>query len=269
MGAYPFIPVVIGDDDVPAHLVLGNELSLPSVLLIPTLRELRIRNTHLGDSKWATVTPRCHLDTLEIGSCCHESPAFNRTCAERLIDAAGQSVQELSLSAALSSDAGAKTTLKRLSKLRVTSLLPVENLAETLAALSTSPIETLCLQCHEDDVEDECLELADFLDDCDGNQKQPIFSRLRRVSLESVADVLDPSPVKSTIFDCHIEDASRDATSVVHLLREYLEGFQCSDVCTDVVPSELRAFASPLSSICRPVQPIKEQMMWPNIMEAW
>ncbi|KAI0685753.1 hypothetical protein BC835DRAFT_1221149, partial [Cytidiella melzeri] len=191
VGTSPFVPVVLGDTDVPTHPILGDHLSLPSLLSIPTLLELRIRDSHLGDNHWSTVVPRCKLETLEIGSCCYESPEFNSSCAQRIIDVAGKSVKDLSLSSALSSDVKTRLTLNRLNKLRVTSLLPVEELAETLTALSDSPVEVLSLECHEDDLEEQCLGLSDFLDACDGIEKRPFVSRLRRVSLETVEDVLD------------------------------------------------------------------------------
>lgn len=272
MGAYPYAPVVIGDEDVPEHPKLGDQLSLPSLMLIPTLRELRIRNTHLGDRRWSVVTPLCKLDTLEVGSCSYESPAFNRACAERIVDAAGRSVQDLSLSAALSSDACARLALSHLTKLRVTSLLPLEDLAQTLTALSDSPVETLELECHEDDVEDQCVELSDFLASCQNTtigsgDRRPIFPRLRRVSLESVEDISDPTPMKSTIFECSVEDASR--TSAVDRWRECLDEFtpaRCEEVES---PTELRDFASYLPPICRPVEPVMEQLMWTDMMEAW
>lgn len=263
LGAYPFVPVVKGDEDVPAHSLLGNELSLPSLLQISSLRELRIRDTHLGDERWSTVPPQCQLQTLEIGSCCYESPVFNRRCAERIVEAAGRPVEDLTLSSALPSDV--KTTaLKSLKTLRTTSLLPIEDLAETLEALSDSPVETLCLECHEDDVEEECAALEDFLSGCGDDEKRPFFPRLKRVSLSTVADVLDSASVKSPVFDLTLDGTSRGVGSAVQLLQEYLQGFQSSNTCS----TEVRA-AVPSQPVCRSVETVMEQMMWPHMVEAW
>ncbi|KAK7042965.1 hypothetical protein VNI00_008702 [Paramarasmius palmivorus] len=44
-GAYPYVPLVLNDDDIPDHPTLGSDLYLPALLRIPTLRELTIR-TH-------------------------------------------------------------------------------------------------------------------------------------------------------------------------------------------------------------------------------
>jgi hypothetical protein len=273
------VPVIIGDDNVPPHPALADTaLSLPSLLLLPALRELRIRDTHLGDPRWSTVRARCELDTLEIGSCCFESPDFNRACAERIIDAAAHAVRDLSLSAALSSDPAARRTLPHLNKLRVTSLLPIDGLADTLAALSDSPVEELSLECHSDDVEDECLGLSDFLDACDGTARRPFVSRLRRVSLETVEDVLDPAPVKSTVFDCRVdqivlqeqyqqqEQLQEAAASALDVLRGVLGGVLCTEPC-EIEESPRAALGAP--TLCRPVQPLMEQMTWSSMMEAW
>lgn len=262
LGAYPFIPVVAGNDDVPAHPLLGNELSLPSLLQISTLQELRIRDTHLGDSRWSTVSAQCQLHTLEIGSCCYESPEFNRTCAERIIEAAGRSIENLTLSSALPSDVKTNLTLTSLKTLRTTSLLPIENLAETLGALCDSPVETLLLECHEDDVEEQCIALEDFLISYRGDEKRPSLPRLKRVSLSTVTDILDSASAKSPVFDLTLEDTARGIASAVQLLQACLEGFQCSTTCE----SEVRA---PAPTVCRPVQSVMEQMMWPHMVEAW
>ncbi|KAJ7434751.1 hypothetical protein B0H11DRAFT_2258036, partial [Mycena galericulata] len=62
VGKYPFVPLVRGDEDIPDHPVLGSELSLPSLLSIPSLRQLTIRDTHLGDPRWASAPVACRLE---------------------------------------------------------------------------------------------------------------------------------------------------------------------------------------------------------------
>ena len=51
--------------------------------------------------------------------------------------------------------------LKNLKTLRSTSPLPIENLTETLELLADSAVETLAVECHEDNVEDECSGTGD------------------------------------------------------------------------------------------------------------
>lgn len=165
-GLYPTIPVVINDDDIPDHPKLGSELSLPSLLLIPTLRELHIRDTHLGDSRWSTTPVACRLQIVDLGSCYHESEEFNSLCTERIMSAVGRTVDEFSLMTAVSDATFAKpsaTPLPRLRKLHISPFFPVDSVVDTVSNLSGSPIESLSMQCYEDDVVDLCSALEEFL----------------------------------------------------------------------------------------------------------
>ncbi|KAJ7145393.1 hypothetical protein C8R43DRAFT_1012623 [Mycena crocata] len=155
VGKYPFVPLVRGDEDIPVHPVLGSELSLPSLLSIPTLRQLTIRDTHLGDPRWATAPVTCRL----------EPDAPNRLAIERIMSAVGPSLSSFSLATSLSAPIFAKpsTPLPRLRQLHISPFFPVDEVADTMAALAGSPIEALSVQCFADDVADACGALEAFL----------------------------------------------------------------------------------------------------------
>jgi len=165
-GVYPVVPLVFGDEDIPDHPALGSELSLPSLLRIPTLRKLIIRDTHLGDVRWATTPVACRLEVLDLGGCCHETEDFNRVCTERIMAAVGPTVDEFSLATSVSGAVFAKPTvtpLRRLRKLHITPFFPMDSVVDTMSNLAGSPIETLSMQCFEADVVDACSALQDFL----------------------------------------------------------------------------------------------------------
>jgi len=165
-GVYPFVPLVLGDDDIPNHPILGSDLSLPSLLSIPTLRKLVIRDTHLGDPRWATAPIACHLEVLDLGSCYHQNDDYNRVCTERIMSAVGRTVDEFSLTTSVSDSVFSKpevTPLPRLRKLHISPFFPVDSVVDTMSNLAGSPIEKLSMQCYEDDVVDVCSALEDFL----------------------------------------------------------------------------------------------------------
>lgn len=165
-GVFPCVPLASDDEDIPAHPTLGAELALPSLLRIPTLRKLTIRDTHLGHDAWTTIPVLCRLQVLDIGSCYHEDDGFNTRCTERIMAAVGPTVDEFSLTAAVSdavfSEAGA-TPLQRLRKLHITPFFPVDSVVETMATLAGSPVESVSVQCFEEDVVDVCTALEEFL----------------------------------------------------------------------------------------------------------
>ncbi|KAJ6499671.1 hypothetical protein C8R47DRAFT_295207 [Mycena vitilis] len=166
VGQYPFVPLVRGDEDIPDHPVLGSELSLPSLLSIPSLRQLTIRDTHLGDPRWATAPVACRLEMLDLGSCTHEPDAPNRLAIERIMSAVGPSLSAFSLATALSANgsfAKPSTPLPRLRQLHISPFFPVDEVVDTMAALAGSPIEALSVQCFADDVADACGALERFL----------------------------------------------------------------------------------------------------------
>lgn len=166
VGAYPYIPIVKGDHDLVNHPQLGSDLSLPSLLRISSLRKLTIRETHLGDPKWLTVSAACRLEVLELGSCPHETEDANSLFIERIMCTIGPSVNEASLSTAIADESfaqSAATPLKRLRKLRISPFFPVDSVVDTMSNLSGSPIESVSVRCFEDDVIDVCSAVEDFL----------------------------------------------------------------------------------------------------------
>lgn len=162
-----FIPTVIGDDDIEDHPLVGSALSLPSLLQIPTLQQLRIRDTHLGDSRWENATCLAPLSVLDIGSCCHVSPEVGRTHVEIIVKnvARASPVNRLAIATGLEQTEfqHSTTPLKGLRHLELTSFFPIDGIVDTLSTLSGSPIETIAVQCFNDDVEDLCESLETFL----------------------------------------------------------------------------------------------------------
>jgi hypothetical protein len=166
VGTYPYIPLVSGDDNIDDHPLLGSELSLPSLLRIPSLLKLIIRDTHLGDPRWITTPTACRLGVLELGSCAHETDDVNSTFIERIMSTIGPTVDEASISTAIADETFAQpsaTPLKRLRKLHSSPFFPVDSVVETMANLSGSPIETISVRCFEDDIVDVCSAVEDFL----------------------------------------------------------------------------------------------------------
>jgi hypothetical protein len=163
---YPCPPLALNDEDIPDHPILGSELCLPSLLRIPTLRKLTIRDTHLGHEGWTTIPVACRLQFLDIGSCYHEDKGFNTQCTERIMAAVGRTVDEFSLTAAVSDSLFSEpsvTPLQRLRKLHITPFFPVESVVETMSNLAGSPVERISVQCFEEDVVDVCTALEEFL----------------------------------------------------------------------------------------------------------
>lgn len=194
VGNYPFVPVVCGDEDIPTHPTLGSELSLPSLLRLPTLKKLRIRDTHLGDAKWSITPVHCSLEVLDLGTCYHVSPDFNRECTERIISNVGHTVDEFSLNTAIAPDSfefskPQQTPFKRLRKIHLTPLFPVENVVDTLTTLSGSPVEQLSVKCHEDDVVDMCTALEDFLSLRVERGEDAFYGRLSEITVSTVSDL--------------------------------------------------------------------------------
>lgn len=165
-GKYPYIPIVSGDDDIVDHVKLGSNLSLPSLLLIQSLRKLTIRETHLGDPNWLNVIATCRLEVLDLGSCSHETEDQNSLFIERIMSTIGPSVNEASLSTAIANESFAQssaTPLKRLRKLHISPFFPVDSVVDTMNNLSGSPIESVSVRCFEDDIVDICEAVESFL----------------------------------------------------------------------------------------------------------
>jgi len=165
-GIFPIVPVVVNDNDIPDHPVFHSNLSLPSLLRIPTLQELTIHDTHLGDPRWATTPVDCQLRVLDLGSCYHENEDFNSICTQRIMAAVGPTIDKFCLTTAVNDAVFAKpsdTPMQRLRKLHISPFFPVDSVVDTMSTLAGSPIESLSMQCYEDDVVDVCSALEDFL----------------------------------------------------------------------------------------------------------
>lgn len=81
--------------------------------------------------------------------------------------AVGPTVDEFSLTTAVCNDKlfakPSETPLQKLRKLHITPFFPVDSVVETISNLAGSPIESLSMQCYEDDVVDVCNALEEFL----------------------------------------------------------------------------------------------------------
>lgn len=221
-GVYPYVPLVMGDDDIPEHPSLGSELSLPSLLQIPTLRKLIIRDTHLGDSRWATTPLACRLEVLDLGSCYHENEDFNRACTERIMAAVGPTIDEFSLTTSVSDTVFAKpsvTPLPRLRKLHITPFFPVDSVVDTMSNLAGSPIESLSMQCYEDDVVDVCSALEDFLS-LRVERGPEFYQKLTRIDVSVAAN-------DQSIYDAEEHEERIEATK---RLQEFCRDLQLASV---------------------------------------
>ena len=184
-GVFPFIPLAVNDEDIPNYSALGSELSLPSLLQISTLRKLTIRDTHLGDKRWTTVPILCRLQFLDLGSCYHEDESFNTRCTERIMAAVGPSVDEFSLTAAVSDSVFSEplvTPLRKLRKLHISPFFPVDSVVETMSNLAGSPVEGINVQCFEEDVVDVCEALENFLS-LRVERGQDFYHQLKRIDV--------------------------------------------------------------------------------------
>ena len=165
-GAYPCPPLALNDNDIPDHPIFGSNLCLPSLLRIPSLRKLTIRDTHLGHEGWTTVPVCCRLEVLDLGNCYHGDEDFNTRCTERIMSTVGPTIDEFSLATAVSSKVFAKpslTPLRNLRQLHITPFFPIDNVVETVSNLAGSPVERISVRCFEDDVVDICAALEEFL----------------------------------------------------------------------------------------------------------
>lgn len=227
VGVYPYVPVVTGDETIPAHALLGSDLSLPSLLRIPTLKKLRFRDTHLGDRMWAMVPVCCSLEFLDLGGCYHETQDFNRICTERIVGSIGHTVNAFSLNTSISTETFSfekpkETPLKKLRKIHLTPLFPVENVVDTLTTLSGSPIEELSVRCHEDDMDDMCSALEDFLSICVERKELDFYKQLAQIKLSTVKDINDAAAYDDRSFRGTVVDVLADG-SAVQRIQEYLQ----------------------------------------------
>lgn len=262
VGKPPFIPLVAGDEDIPDHPVLGSELRLPSLLRIPTLKKLRIRDTHLGDPLWASTTVSCSLEMLDLGSCYHVSPEFNRTCTERIMGNVGHTVDDFTLSSPLSTKVAdyskdKENPLKRLRKIHLTPLFPVENIVDTLETFSESPVEQLSVQCHEDDVEDFCTALESFLGRRAQQSENSLFQHLSKIVVDTVSDISDGLfGAFDTATRAASASAEADAPEAVKRLQELFRQLRLNDATTGAEPAHCTDGTTKDAAIAESQKPI-------------
>ena len=196
LAAYPFVPLVVGDEDIEPHPVLGSELSLPSLLRIPTLQWLKVSETHLGDRLWGTILPSSNIEVLDLGAYSLTDPEFNMVRTERIINnlARSSSIRELFVSTPLQDEtfkSPFSTPLRSLEHVHLTPLLPVDRVVEVLFTLSGSPIHTISVEGYEEDAPEMCCALEDFLTLRLQQPEVAFYQGLRVMNLNFVA--LDPS----------------------------------------------------------------------------
>ncbi|OBZ80031.1 hypothetical protein A0H81_00899 [Grifola frondosa] len=224
----PFIPLVSGDEDIPDHFLLGAELRLPSLLRLPTLKNLRIRDTHLGDSQWSCTPVHCSLEVLDLGSCYHESLDFNRIYF-RVCEEQGNAAQ---------APAQAPPHAP----------LPVENVVDTLTTLSGSPVEQLSVQCHEDDVVDMCSALEDFLSLRAERGEKEFYQHLTEIVVDTVSDLYE-DPVQKGAKGRSAESLSPEQADAVRRLQEFCRDIRLGGGMRDPLRRPARPDVSPADEI--------------------
>ena len=195
LSEYPFVPLVVGDEDVEPHPVLGSDLSLPSLLQISNLQHLQLSETHLGDPLWATTSSSSHLRVLDLGACGYVGPEFNMICTERIINNLARSspIRELFVHTPLQDERfrdPSSTPLQSLDHVHLMPLLPVDSVVETLFTLSGSPVHTISVERYEEDAVEMCYALEDFLV-MRLQQPDAFYRQLRIINLHFTP--LDPS----------------------------------------------------------------------------
>lgn len=222
-GVFPFIPLSVNDEDIPDHSVFGSALSLPSLLRISTLRKLTIRDTHLGDERWTTSPILCRLEFLDLGSCYHEDENFNTRCTERIMAAVGPTVDEFSLTAAVSDSLFAEpsvTPLRKLRKLHISPFFPVDSVVETMSNLAGSPVEGISVQCFEDDVVDVCIALEEFLN-LRVERGRDFYHKLKRIDVSVTAS---DDPGVST------EEETKERIAAARRLQAYCDDLKLASI---------------------------------------
>lgn len=164
-----FYPVVRNDNDIPPHALVGEDLALPNILRIASLRSLVIRDTPLNDVRWESVPVACSINQVEL-----EGPD-----ADRVLARIGPSIQHVSLGVS----APPRAPCPALTRLHTTPDFPPDALAPTLSApaFCSSPISRVDVECFADDLPDLCHAISDFLL---VRQKSPlIWTKLERVDV--------------------------------------------------------------------------------------
>lgn len=211
------VPTVMGDADIEDHPILGSALSLPSLLQIPTLRKLRIRDTHLGDRLWENATCLAPLSVLDLESCCHTPPPLARTHVETIVRnvAKASPVNQLAIATGLEQPEfqHPTTPLKNLRHLEFLSFFPIDSIVDTLSTLAGSPIETVVVQCFKDDVEDLCDSLETFLNERVERGPNQFHRQLRKLLIALVPLEVDEATLGFSPAQLYnvLEDGQRAA----------------------------------------------------------
>ena len=172
----------------------------------------------------------CTLEVLDLGSCYHESNDYNRICTERIMGNIGHTVDECALNTALTPQTfahakHAERPLKKLRRVHLTPLFPVENVVDTLATLSDSPVERLSVECHTDDVVDMCSALEDFLSLRTARGEKGFYEHLLEISVSAVSDLADALDIGLGLSASAIRRAPEalpaDAAEAVRRLQQY------------------------------------------------
>ena len=103
--------------------------------------------------------------------------------------AVGPTVDEFSLTAAVSNSLFSEpsvTPLRKLRKLHISPFFPVESVVETMSNLAGSPVEGISVQCFEDDVVDVCSELEKFLN-LRVERGHDFYDKLKRIDISVTA----------------------------------------------------------------------------------
>lgn len=187
------VPVAMHDFDVPPHSRLGTNLALPSLLTIPTLRVLEIRDTWLGcDSKLDIDSdesrPRIEKLLLTGNMYTSDNPALDNDAYTAWVRACGPSFNTLALGTALAPKAdvvpsspslashlereiswdNGEAELPRISHLHIdASLVTVDTLSSTMEVLSNCGITRVTISYGDDTSSLETLdEEDDFTRQC-------------------------------------------------------------------------------------------------------
>ncbi|KAF9551728.1 hypothetical protein CPC08DRAFT_699033 [Agrocybe pediades] len=252
-GVYPCPPLVTNDSDIPDHPLLGSQLALPSLLRIPTLRNLTIRDTHLGHEGWNSSPVACHLQVLDIGSCYHEDSGFNTRCTERIMAAVGPTIDEFSLTAAVSDSSvfsePSATPLPRLRKLHISPFFPVDSVVETMTNLAGSPVEKISVQCFEEDVVDVCSALEEFLSI--RVQRGPNFyHKLKQIDVSVTSGEDDED-------DAEDEENKQERTAAAEKLQAFCRDLQLQSIVDKLAKNKKNSAVAPTSFVDAKRYPVK------------
>ena len=157
--------------------------------------------------------------------------------------AVGPTVDEFSLTAAVSNSLFSEpsvTPLQKLRKLHISPFFPVESVVETMSNLAGSPVEGISVQCFEDDVVDICSELEKFLNlrverGCD------FYHKLKRIDVSVTA--LDDTRTFT-------EQETEERIAAARRLQAYCDDLQLASI-VDKLIAEGSASSGPKSKRAR------------------